>query len=370
MLALVGLVYEAAQNPARWPEFLEAYARLLEAPMAAFHRHRFDQRTSELGMTFGISAPFRSSYHVQYSETNIFRDRGRHLYTQGRVLFDEEICSRDTLRKTLFYNEYLLPIGGVFSASGVIDRSSDEALVITALRSPRQQQWSDADLKVIQLLLPHITRGHEIEKRLRLLAAGIGALDDLDVGVVFVRGSADVVYANRTAEEIFTKGDGLTIRDGHVHATESSEDAGLRQAIRNATAAAPSAICPTALPIPRPSLRAAYQVVTTPLVQSLPALMGMPSPNAMMIIIDPEERRAISPTVLESLYGLTPREAELASLVSTGAAVQMAAGDLGMSYETARSHLRRVFEKTCTSRQGELVALLARLPAARVSLNG
>jgi DNA-binding CsgD family transcriptional regulator len=37
------------------------------------------------------------------------------------------------------------------------------------------------------------------------------------------------------------------------------------------------------------------------------------------------------------------------------------AQELGMRYETARTHLRRIFEKTGTSRQTELVSLLARM---------
>jgi len=37
---------------------------------------------------------------------------------------------------------------------------------------------------------------------------------------------------------------------------------------------------------------------------------------------------------------------------------------LGMTYESARSHLRRVFDKTYTARQSELIMQLARLPTA------
>jgi DNA-binding CsgD family transcriptional regulator len=45
--------------------------------------------------------------------------------------------------------------------------------------------------------------------------------------------------------------------------------------------------------------------------------------------------------------------------------LEQTAEQLGMTYETARSHLRRVFEKTETTRQSELIIQLARLPTPR-----
>jgi DNA-binding CsgD family transcriptional regulator len=66
--------------------------------------------------------------------------------------------------------------------------------------------------------------------------------------------------------------------------------------------------------------------------------------------------------VLKRAFGLTRREAALASALSTGKPIDAAADEIGMAYETARSHLRRIFDKTQTSRQTELMTVLARLP--------
>ncbi|CAH2395013.1 hypothetical protein MES4922_110358 [Mesorhizobium ventifaucium] len=59
--------------------------------------------------------------------------------------------------------------------------------------------------------------------------------------------------------------------------------------------------------------------------------------------------------------GLTAAEARLARRVSLGAELKAVADDLGVTYETARNHLKAVFAKTETHRQPELVALLARI---------
>ena len=53
-------------------------------------------------------------------------------------------------------------------------------------------------------------------------------------------------------------------------------------------------------------------------------------------------------------YKLTRKEAMLAAKLSEGKSVEQAAEELAITYETARTHLRRIFSKTGTSRQAEL----------------
>ncbi len=70
--------------------------------------------------------------------------------------------------------------------------------------------------------------------------------------------------------------------------------------------------------------------------------------------IDPPE------ALLRERYGLTPSEARLSSLLVQGKNLKEAAYELKITMNTVRTHLKRVFSKTDTSRQGELVALLLR----------
>ena len=57
-------------------------------------------------------------------------------------------------------------------------------------------------------------------------------------------------------------------------------------------------------------------------------------------------------------FGLTPAEARLALQLVAGEALRSAAVKLGISYETARTELKNIFNKTGTCRQGELVIVL------------
>jgi DNA-binding CsgD family transcriptional regulator len=67
----------------------------------------------------------------------------------------------------------------------------------------------------------------------------------------------------------------------------------------------------------------------------------------------------IPSAVIEAL-GITPRQAELTSLLAMGIPLKEVAAKLGVSFETARWHLREIFRKTETRSQDDLVELAKR----------
>ncbi|CAM5179980.1 hypothetical protein CDEF62S_04350 [Castellaniella defragrans] len=70
---------------------------------------------------------------------------------------------------------------------------------------------------------------------------------------------------------------------------------------------------------------------------------------------------------LRALFKLSQREAELACALLDGLSLRETADRRGVGVTTLRSQLASLFVKTGTSRQGQLVALLARATADCVS---
>ena len=83
--------------------------------------------------------------------------------------------------------------------------------------------------------------------------------------------------------------------------------------------------------------------------------------RALLLLSDLSWRSRPPSEALAVTFGLSPAEARLASLVATGLSTEQAANELGIARATARNHLKAVFAKTGTHRQGELIALLSRL---------
>jgi DNA-binding CsgD family transcriptional regulator len=63
-------------------------------------------------------------------------------------------------------------------------------------------------------------------------------------------------------------------------------------------------------------------------------------------------------THVRRLFGLTPAEARLAAALASGRTLKEAAASANITVKTCRTYLERIFSKTRTHQQSELVALL------------
>lgn len=86
--------------------------------------------------------------------------------------------------------------------------------------------------------------------------------------------------------------------------------------------------------------------------------------TAIMTLIDPARRPAPAPSLWREAFALTPSEAALAALLTSGHSLESAAAARDCRATTLRVHLRRMFAKTGMSRQSDLIALLARMGPA------
>ncbi|MDQ6702154.1 MAG: helix-turn-helix transcriptional regulator [Pseudomonadota bacterium] len=87
---------------------------------------------------------------------------------------------------------------------------------------------------------------------------------------------------------------------------------------------------------------------------------------ALVLIVDHEREAHLPPADLQEVYDLTAAEAEVAVRVLRGHSLQYVADELRVTLSTVRVHLQRVFEKTGTHRQAELVRLLIELESINV----
>jgi DNA-binding CsgD family transcriptional regulator len=82
--------------------------------------------------------------------------------------------------------------------------------------------------------------------------------------------------------------------------------------------------------------------------------------SILVCVTDLEANVALPEQKLRELFGLTPAEARLALALFEGLSPGEAAISFGVSLNTVRVQLGRIFEKTGTNRQSELVRLMMR----------
>jgi DNA-binding CsgD family transcriptional regulator len=83
--------------------------------------------------------------------------------------------------------------------------------------------------------------------------------------------------------------------------------------------------------------------------------------HTALILVDLDGSPLPSPAALQTMFGLTAAEAQLALAIARGETPAGVARTRGVALATVRSQLASVLGKTQTRRQAELVALLARV---------
>jgi DNA-binding CsgD family transcriptional regulator len=184
----------------------------------------------------------------------------------------------------------------------------------------------------------------------------------LTYGLELVRHGAMLVahegrpqLANRTAMAILEKKDGLSIaRTGLI--AERTADTKLLQQLLHEAIKSPELGEPKDSPItlPRKSANHALIVRVVP-GPGLDCWTGDDNRTALMKMYDQDMGLEVDAGVLVRLYGLTRGEASLAAHLVQGKSIEDAAAELFISPHTARTHLKRIFMKTDTHRQTELV---------------
>lgn len=115
----------------------------------------------------------------------------------------------------------------------------------------------------------------------------------------------------------------------------------------------------------RPSLRALCWIAVsrkTGIAEVLYEVLDCaPDGTSIVILLDLDECAQPSTATLQRMFGLTPAEANLALAIAQGGTPDKIAASRRVSRTTVRSQLARVFAKTQTGRQAELVRLLGRL---------
>ena len=171
-------------------------------------------------------------------------------------------------------------------------------------------------------------------------------------------------HANGAADGLAAAARGLTLVRGRLGSVVPEQTRRLQALIAAATSPDPAERTGGAMPLLAPDRLLPLSVMVAPARPDRLALFAG-GPCAIVCVTDLEAGVSLSQTRLRELFGLSAAEARVAMALVEGRTPREAAQGLGLSFYTVRSHLVRIFDKTGTSRQAELVRLIMRLTGAQ-----
>jgi DNA-binding CsgD family transcriptional regulator/PAS domain-containing protein len=360
------LVYDAALQPDLWVPVLERLADQVGGNIGWLSQLNVEDGSgiSHADPTSRID-PKWTEYYAAYFEQknplhNVPGSAGYMKQWTPRVLTDEDWIAKDVLVRSEFYNDFLLP-QDVGSAMMIrLAKRGSEIANINIGRSPQHHQFDGAEIELANSFHPHLIRAFNLGRK---LAGTRQAEEDLQHtldrsphGLFLLDAMGVIRQVNKAGEALLRIPGGLQLNEGRLVTHSQSQTRKLLGLV--ACAASPSGaggsmaldVAPGRLPI---------SLTIAPLTEAgSPYLRGR---TVLVCATDLEAGTNLPEKQLRELFGLTPAETRLALALLEGVPVREAAGRFGTSQNTTRSQLARIFDKTGTNRQSDLVRLLMRM---------
>jgi len=366
---LVTKTYTAATDPSVWDDFLSTLARVAGASCAAMTYHSKGADAHMLTAQYGIPPEFERTYRAHYGKLDEWYRAALRTTRAGWVGDGPALISERDLARSEFYNDHLRLNNDLFHfCAGILQMDASAIGSLSFLRTRHARPFGRDHTRLMQILLPHAQRAVQIhnhfEKLRRQCSMLETALDRVTTAVIFVELSGRVIFANRSANTLLNERDGLISgRDG-LRAASPQESSKLQRLIRGAalTGSGKGFSSGGVMQITRGGLSTPLTLLIAPIAPTLGTLVPF-QPVAAIFVTDPNHEVKPSSELLGRLYGLTPAECAIASLLAQGSTLQDAADTRGVTIGTARSQLKTIFRKLNVSSQSQLVRFILLLPA-------
>jgi DNA-binding CsgD family transcriptional regulator len=367
-LDLVGLIYEGACEPAGWCKFLKRYSDAVHCTATSLLLYDADQGAGNIAASAGLDPADLRKYNEYYVGIDPWGRHSPHLIVTGGVLPGDRLCPDRVLERSEFYADFLRPIDAFHQCCGIISIESSMASVIASLRPKRRGPFDEKELSLLRTLMPHLQRALALHRRLGWLHSSAHSamtlLDRLPYGVVLLSADSRVVLINQYAKTVVDQADGLTIRHRELRGCSWDSNKRLQILIHGAVATSRRSALHSggAVRMVRPSGLRPFRVLITPMHRAAFSPLA-PESAAVVFIVDPDGQFDSPVQMLTELFTLSRAEARLAALLLKDRNLLQAAEELGVSLNTIRTQLRKLFEKTGSNRQSALIRTLLLSPA-------
>lgn len=350
-LDLIGGIYDAVIDPARWHDALNAICG----------RYRFYLALLDLVDT----AQLKSLLHVEVNVAPAFQGMmtPRHIAAVEQLwggaarmlalpleepMTYSKLTDPATWPGNLYYEEFVKPQGIIDAAVLYLVR---EGPLIGGVGFSRHQSAGPVktdELDALRVLAPHLRRAVTISGLLRSATTAVAtfeaALDASTSGAVLVDSKMRIVHANKAAKRMIAADDPIGDRHGLLEIHGERRPGAVVAAVSGAAHEESLGRRGIAIPVLRAD--------GTPLIVTVMPLVrrshgtGAPVAASAAVFIAEAHEPLVSAGAASELFGLTPMETRVFELIAAGSTTDDAARTLGVAASTLRTHVLHLFDKT------------------------
>lgn len=358
---LTAKFYEGAaeMNCQLWQAAYEDVSKLISSGPGTIHfRHKSDNNFEPIANT-NVEG-FINRFNELYFHILPYRKEFLSLKSGGEFLRTRDFPDEKFLESE-FYEAHFEELGLYEILHYCL---FDDDLVtggVTFSRPKEAAAFTREERDAVLHLLPHMQKAARLHLKLSRLSITnrimAEAWNQVSHPVVVISSKRNVIFMNDAGERLVRERNGFWFGSGgSVEATLPRDAKTLKSLINGVFEDAGKSAFGGQAIISRKEHRPLGLTVAPFLEQDRLALGG--EKFALILVSDPENEAGSTEDDLRTAFRLTRSEARVARMLADGLALAQVCERLEISQNTVRTHLKRIYAKTHTNRQGSLVKLV------------
>ncbi len=353
----VAQIYDAAADATRWREALDALRQIFDARTAIAIVRPDTAKSKGISIILhddvyesgDLLTQYLSVPHCPFGSIAPFQ-----------VASISDLLTDEAWESSPFFKEICAP-DGVYDVLCLEISLEDRSIYrLRFTRGPEALRFSEAEKALAKLFVPHLARAFAMNRA----TAGEGVIHDRyaeacnRVGIAMFVTDRDggLLHASGFAARLLEEGDALKLTGNRLSAAHEASNKAFQQMIRNTLRNENTA--DDVMPLLRCSGRDSLFVYMQRVSDAEGLHAGRRRPALAIFMRDPGFRVPDAEQMVQRLFHLTQTEATLMMHLANGISLLEAAETMRIRHNTARAHLRAIFEKTGLQRQSSLVRLV------------
>jgi len=361
--ALTGDIYDAALDPALWTHVLEDTAGFVGGAASALYTKDIVRKQHNTIHTWGYDPYYTKIYIEKYGKFDPFATA--QLFSDiGTPISGADIMSHREHRRSNFFKEWVKPQHWIDAIAATLQRTATSYAAFSVIRHEKDGIVDAKARRRMSLIVPHVRRAVIIGKIIDLqkleAAAFADTLDGLATAIFLTDLHGRIVHANAAGYNMIS--DAVIVRSsgGKLVITDEAAERALAEVLTN-TQPADATVRASGVDVPLSSREdEQYVAHVLPLNSGARRKTGMSYSAAAAVFVHKVAMELPHPLeTIAKTFKLTPAEMRVMLMIVQLGGVPDIAPVLGVSEATVKTHLQRIFGKTNTRRQVDLVKLVA-----------
>jgi DNA-binding CsgD family transcriptional regulator len=361
---LIGTIYDTTLDRALWSDVLRRSAEFVGGSASSLYSKNAVRKTASPVLVWNprfdvASVPSYFDEMVRIDPTTTCQ----FLFEAGEIHSIEDCMPYAEFVETRVYKEWARPMGMADHLAATLDKSATTFSLFSIFRNDEQGRVDAEMRRRMRLIVPHVRRAVLIGNVMDLDKADAMAFADtlsgLTAGVFLVDENARIVFANRSGQIMLEDERILRQKDYVLTAVDPKVGTTLPEIIASARDG-DAAVGVNGISLPLSAPPEPWLAHILPLTSGIRRDAGITySAVAAVFVHKASLETPSSMQTMSKLYGLSPGELRVLAALSEVGGISAAAEVVGVSEATVKTHLQRLFGKTGTNRQAELVKLVA-----------